>query len=75
VPLDDDQREVARAELRRRRVMVWQIGFSFVIAVVIAATSLAPWAAILFAALGGVVTTMAVMRYRQLVVAVGQADR
>jgi len=55
--------------------MVWQIGLSFVIAVVIAATSLAPWAAILFAALGGVVTTMAVMRYRQLVVAVRQADR
>jgi hypothetical protein len=55
--------------------MVWQIGLSFVIAVVIAAASLAPWAALLLAALGAVVTTMAVMRYRQLVTAVEQADR
>jgi hypothetical protein len=75
VPLDDNQREAARAELARRRVMVWIIGLGFVTAVVIAATSVAPWAAILLAALGAVVTTMAVSRYRQLVVAVEQADR
>ena len=58
-----------------RRVMVWIIGLCFVIAVVIAGTSLAPWAAILLAALGAVVTTMVVVRYRQLVAAVEQADR
>ena len=75
MPLDDDQREAARAELGRRRVMVWKIGLGLVIAVVIAATSVAPWAAILLAALGAVVTTMAVMWYRQLVAAVEQADR
>jgi hypothetical protein len=55
--------------------MVWKIGLGLVIAVVIAATSVAPWAAILLAALGAVFTTMAVMRYRQLVAAVEQADR
>jgi hypothetical protein len=55
--------------------MVWKIGLGLVIAVVIAATSVAPWAAILLAALGAVVTTMAVMWYRQLVAAVEQADR
>jgi hypothetical protein len=75
VPLDDDQREAARAELGRRRVMVWQIGLCSVIAVVIAATSLASWVALLLAALGAVATTMAVVRYRQLVAAVEQADR
>jgi hypothetical protein len=55
--------------------MVWIIGLCWVIAVVIAATSIAPWAAILLAALGTVNTTMAVMRYRQLVAAVEQVDR
>ena len=55
--------------------MVWQIGLCSVIAVVIAATSLAPWAALLLAALGAVATTMAVVRYHQLVAAVEQADR
>ena len=54
---------------------MWTIGLGFVIVVVIAATSIAPWAAILIAALGAVVTTMAVMRYRQLVAAVEHADR
>jgi hypothetical protein len=75
VPLDHNQREAARAELGRRRLMVWMIGLYSAVAVVIAATSVAPWTAILLAALGALVTTMAGLRYRQLVAAVDQADR
>jgi uncharacterized membrane protein len=74
VPLEDDHREAAQAELARRRLAVWIVALCFV-GSVIAATSVTAWFAILLAVLGAVVTTMAIARYRHLVAAVEQADR
>jgi uncharacterized membrane protein YoaK (UPF0700 family) len=55
--------------------MFWIVFLGFSIAAVIAATAVAPWGAILVAALGGLITTMVGRRYHQLVAAVEQADR
>ena len=73
MPLDDQQLAALRAELARRRVMVWIIGVCFVGAV-IAASAITPWLGFAAGVLGVLVMTMAIARYRELVAAVQRAS-